>query len=201
MRICLAVPTFWTYPAGQGEEEVIYDHPTPLASDGTLGRCLDSLRQFSAGDIAIVVVVAAAAASLQAEVEHRAQEIIKNLSWSRAPVLLSYSHLEKLHSFCRQQRQAEYVELLSLTGYAAVRNLTLVAANLLDADIMVSLDDDEIIADVNYLSKIKNDFKKLGKDYEMFGLAGLYENREGEILAPEPGGAWVQVLAENSLDE
>ena len=26
----------------------------------------------------------------------------------------------------------------------------------------------------------------------MFGLAGLYENPDGEILAPEPAGAWVQ---------
>jgi hypothetical protein len=114
------------------------------------------------------------------------------LPGSRTPVLFSYSHLKKLHSFCRQHSHPEFVELLSLTGYAAVRNLTLVTANLVNADIMVSLDDDEIIADENYLARITDDFKKLDKDYDMFGLAGLYENPQGEILAAEPVGAWVR---------
>jgi hypothetical protein len=189
MRICLAVPTFWTYSEGRGEEEIIYDHPTPLDTDGTLERCLNSLRQFSAVATNVVVVAAAAAASLEAAVEQRVGDMLKKF---QAPVLLSYSHLHKLHFFCQQHGHEEFVELLSLSGYAAVRNLTLVAANLVDADIMVSLDDDEIIADGNFLAKITYDYSILAKKHDRFGLAGLYENPAGEILAPEPTGAWVR---------
>jgi hypothetical protein len=192
MRICLAVPTFWTFPGGSGEEDVIYDHPTPLDADGTLNRCLDSLKRFAAVNTAIVVVAAAAADSLQTAVEQRVRDLLKDLPPSQAPLLFSYTHLKKLHSFCKQQGRTEFLDLLSLTGYAAVRNLTLVAANLVNADIMVSLDDDEIIADVNYVTRILDDFFILSKDYDMFGLAGLYQNPNGNILAPEPAGAWVQ---------
>jgi hypothetical protein len=189
MRVCLAVPTFWTYSESRGAEEVIYDHPTPLDTDGTLERCLNSLRQYSAVETKVVVVAAAAAASLEAAVEQRVSDLLKKFP---APVLFSYSHLHKFHSFCQQHGHEEFVELLSLTGYAAVRNLTLVAANLVDADIMISLDDDEIIADGNYLARITHDYTTLAKKYDRFGLAGLYENPAGEILAPEPTGDWVQ---------
>ena len=154
MRICLAIPTFWTHPGGVGEEEVIYDHPTPLDVDGTLSRCLDSLRKLAAVNTTIVVVVAAAADSLQAAVEQRVRDLVMDLPPSQAPLLFSYTHLKKLHSFCKQQGHGEFLDLLSLTGYAAVRNLTLVAANLVNADIMVSLDDDEIIADADFLTRI-----------------------------------------------
>ena len=108
------------------------------------------------------------------------RDLIKNLPGSRTPVLFSYSHLEKLHSFCRQHSHSEFLELLSLTGYAAVRNLTLVTANLVNADIMVSLDDDEIIADDNYLARITDDFEKLDKDYDVF--------RVGRPLRKPAGG-------------
>jgi hypothetical protein len=192
MRICLAVPTYWTYPGGRGKEEVIYDHPTPLDADGTLVRFLDSALALTATPVLVVVIAAATADSLQNAVEQRVNDLLANYPQSRKPLLFSYSHLKRLSSFCDQHGHPEFFDLLSLTGYAAIRNLTLVAANLLAADIMVSLDDDEIISDPDYLVKIKNDFKLLAKNYDMFGLAGLYENPQGEILATEPEGDWVQ---------
>jgi hypothetical protein len=191
MHFCLAVPTFWTHPGGQGEEEVIYDHPTPLDADGTLRRFLASTQVFAASEAQLVVVAAATAATLQQAVEQRVNDLLTGLSLSRSPLLFSYSHLEKLQMFCRQHGQADLVGLLSLSGYAAIRNLTLVLANLLAADVMVSLDDDEIIVEPNFLTRIAEDFSTLAKDYEMFGLAGLYETPQGEVLAAEPTGDWV----------
>ena len=191
MRFCLAVPTYWTHPGGQGEEEVIYDHPTPLDADGTLRRFLASIQVVAASEVQVVVVAAATAATLQQAVEQRVSDVIAGLSQPQ-PLFFSYSHLEKLQVFCRQHSQADLAGLLSLSGYAAIRNLTLVLANLLAADVMVSLDDDEIIVDPNFLAKIAADFSILAKDYEIFGLAGLYESPQGEILAAEPTGDWVQ---------
>jgi hypothetical protein len=191
MRFCLAVPTYWTHPGGSGEEEVIYDHPTPLDTDGTLVRFLTSAQRFADVDTQIVVVAAAAAESLQAAVEQRVSDLLTRFTQPRPPLLFSYSHLEKLHAYCRHHGHEELTGLLSLSGYAAIRNLTLVLANLLDAQVMVSLDDDEIITDQNFLARISADFSVLGKDYDMFGLAGLYENPQGEILAAEPTGDWV----------
>ncbi len=191
MRFCLAVPTYWTHPGGQGKEEVIYDHPTPLDADGTLLRLLGSTQKFTDSNTQVVVVAAAAAESLQVAVEQRVGNLLTSLSQPQPPLLFSYSHLEKLQSYCRQQGHGDLCELLSLSGYAAIRNLTLVLANILGADVMVSLDDDEIITETKFLARITADFSTLANDYEMFGLAGLYENPQGEILAAEPTGDWV----------
>lgn len=192
MRICFAVPTFWTYPGGRGEEEVIYDHPTPLDADGTLVRFLDSALAVAPESVRVVVVAAATAEALQNAVEERVGRLLARYPQPRQPLLFSYSQLRRLTAFCEAQGYPEFVELLSLSGYAAVRNLTLAAANLLDADILVSLDDDEILADPGYLIKIEKDFNILAKSYDMFGLAGFYESPGGDILAAEPAGDWVR---------
>ena len=81
----------------------------------------------------VVVVAAAAAKPLQAAVEQRVSNLLINHPQPRPPLLFSYSHLGKLQLYCRQQGHPDFSGLLSLSGYAAVRNLTLVLANLLGA--------------------------------------------------------------------
>jgi hypothetical protein len=191
MRFCLAIPTYWTHPGGKGEEEIIYDHPTALDAEGTLLRFLASVQKFTGSNVQVALVAAATAQSLQVAVEQRVGDLLKSRFQPQSYFLFSYSHLEKLRVFCRQQGHEDLGALLSLSGYASIRNLTLVLANLLAADVMVSLDDDEIINDPDFLPRITEDFSILTKDYEMFGLAGLYENPQGDILAVEPTGDWV----------
>jgi hypothetical protein len=89
MRFCLAVPTYWTHPGGQGEEEVIYDHPTPLDADGTLVRFLDSTQKLTDDNTQVVVVAAAAAQSLQAAVDERVNNLLANQPQPRPPRLFS----------------------------------------------------------------------------------------------------------------
>ncbi len=139
--------------AARVEEEVIYDHPTPLDADGTLWRFLDSTQKLTDTNTQVVVVAAAAAESLQVAVEQRVSNLLTSHPQPRPPLLFSYSHLEKLQLYCRQQGHEDFCGLLSLSGYASIRNLTLVLANLLGADVMVSLDDDEIIADAEFLGQ------------------------------------------------
>ncbi|WP_449244137.1 hypothetical protein [Desulfobacca acetoxidans] len=190
MRFCLAVPTYWTHPGGVGKEEVIYDHPTPLDAPGTLARFLDSLRDLSGPQMQVVIVAAAVAETLAEAVEERLCSILASLPLSCQPLLFSYSHLKKLHSFCRGRGCGDFCGLLSLSGYASIRNLTLVLANLLTAEVLVSLDDDEMLVQSDYLARIEEDYTMLAKDYEKFGLGGLYENPDGGILAAEPTDPW-----------
>ena len=44
----VAIPTYWTYPGGEGPEEIVFDHPTPLDTPGTLRRTLESLTPLAA---------------------------------------------------------------------------------------------------------------------------------------------------------
>jgi hypothetical protein len=63
-------------------------------------------------------------------------------------------------------------------------------ANLGGAEVLVSLDDDEVVGDRDFLSKIEEDFEILSRDQAVFGLAGIYRNADGGVLLPEPDAAW-----------
>ena len=67
----VAIPTYWTHPGGEGPEEIVFDHPTPLDATGTLRRTLESLTPLAAAGVEVVVsvVAAATAPALEAAVE------------------------------------------------------------------------------------------------------------------------------------
>ncbi|MGQ9921677.1 MAG: glycosyltransferase family 2 protein [Desulfobacca sp.] len=192
MQFCLAVPTYWTSPGEAGQSDLFFDHPTPLDTAGTLARCLDSLLPLVSPQVSIVVVAAATSDQLAAPVAAQVGEILAGYPPAVRPRLLAAAELAKLHRFCQSQGHPEFCRLLSLRGYGAIRNLTLVAANLLAAEVLVSLDDDEMVSGPPFLTRLGEDLAVLAREHTLFGLAGLYESPAGELLLPEPEGAWVR---------
>jgi len=190
MKICLAIPTYWTHPRGRGPVEVIHDHPTPLDDPGTLGRTLQSLTPLMADAITVVVAAAAAHPSLAAAVAARVEALIAALDLPYPVAVCSHPHLERLRDFCQAQGRGTECDLLSLSGYSQIRNLTLVLGTLLEADLLVSLDDDEVIRDTDFFARISRDVQHLSREHPCFGLAGLYETAAGEVLLPEPNEPW-----------
>jgi hypothetical protein len=188
----VAIPTYWTYPGGAGPEELVFDHPTPLDSPGTLRRILESLIPLVSPGVEVGVVAAATAPVLEAAVERRVREMIAFPPLPYPVRLFAASHLEVLKDFCRTRGRAEWLPLLSLAGYSQIRNLTLILAAICGAGAMLSLDDDEVIADPNFLAKIEEDLEVLGKEHSLFGLAGVYENADGGVLLPEPDAPWAE---------
>ena len=55
--------------------------------------------------------------------------------------LFAASHLGILQDFCRSRGRTEWLPLLSLAGYAQIRNLTLLLATISGAPALISLDD------------------------------------------------------------
>ncbi len=188
----VAIPTYWTYPEGAAAEDLVFDHPTPLDRPGTLRRTLESLSPFIHDGVEVGVVAAATASGLDAAVERRVREVIESPRLPYPVRLFAASHLQILQDFCRAQGRAEWLPLISLGGYSQIRNLTLILATICGAGAMVSLDDDEVIADPNFLAKIREDLELLGKDHAVFGLAGVYQNADGGVLLFEPTAAWAE---------
>jgi len=118
------------------------------------------------------------------------QEILESPPLPYRVVTFTATELAALKDFLHSHGQEHWVGLLSLSGYSQVRNLTLILANILEAEVLVSLDDDEIIADANFLAKIAEDFALLSSEHPVFGLAGIYQNPDGGVLLPEPDAAW-----------
>jgi hypothetical protein len=191
MRGCfVAIPTYWTYPGGKGPEEIIFDHPTPLNSPGTLRRTLESLIPLAAAGVEVGVVAAATAPALEAAVEDRVREVVESTPLPYPVRLFGASHLRGLQDFCRTRGRAEWLPLLSLAGYSQIRNLTLILATICGAPALLSLDDDEVIDDPDFLARVDEDFELLGREHPVFGLAGIYRNQDGGVLLPESAAPW-----------
>jgi hypothetical protein len=186
----LAIPTYWTHPEGKGGEDIIFDHPSPLNTPGTLRRTLESLIPLITPGVTVGVVAAAAAPELSPLVEAWVGELLTSPPLPYPVVFFSASHLEVFQDFLRRQGKEEWGSLLSLAGYSAIRNLTLVLANLWHAEVLVSLDDDEVIEDKDFLTRIIADLAVLGRRHPICGLAGVYLNADGRIYLPEPETPW-----------
>ena len=75
----------------------------------------------------------------------------------------SYSHLQRLHDYLRELGKEELIETISLVGYSPLRNACLVAAHILNKDIAVSIDDDCLFIEPEYIGRIK---AKMLSDFE-----------------------------------
>ncbi len=199
----VAIPTYWTHPGGDGPEEIVFDHPTPLDTPGTLRRTLESLTPLAAQgvEVEVSVVAAATAPALEAAVARRVREVIESPPLPYPVRLFAAPHLSILQDFCRTQGRAEWLPLLSLAGYSQIRNLTLILATICQAGALLSLDDDEVIADPDFLAKVEADLELLGREHPVFGLAGIYRNADGGVLLPEPAAPWAESLAQDALAE
>jgi hypothetical protein len=184
------VPTYWTYPGGKGPEEIVFDHPSPLDQPGTLRRTLESLIPLTSQGVEVGVVAAATAPALEPAVARKVREVMESPPLSFPVRLFAAEHLKALQDFGRAQGRAEWLDLLSLGGYSQIRNLTLILANICGAKAMLSLDDDEVIADPEFITKIEADLDFLGRDHPVFGLAGIYRQADGGVLLPEPEAPW-----------
>jgi hypothetical protein len=186
----VAIPTYWTFAGGAGPEEIIFDHPTPLDTPGTLRRTLESLTPLAAQGATVGVVAAATAPALEAAVAQRVREVLESPPLPYPVRFCAAAHLRRLQDFCRAHGRQEWLPLLSLAGYSQIRNLTLILANIGGAGVLVSLDDDEVIADPEFLTKIAADVAQLEQDHPVFGLAGVYRHADGGVLLPEPQAPW-----------
>jgi hypothetical protein len=191
--VFLAIPTYWG-PDGGADPDTgdMYDHPTPLKSAGTLRRTLDSLAPLVGPGVRVAVVAAATHPGVASAVELRVRQVIEDPPLPYPVTFFSTSHLEALRTLVAGRGQPSLTELLSLKGYGAIRNLTLILANLWDAGVLVSLDDDEVVEDPDFLDRLTEDLKILSLNEKIVGLAGVYVDAAGNLLAPEPDTPWAR---------
>ena len=75
MNPAVIIPTFHTAPTKRGavKPSRLYDHPTPLNEQGTLGRCLNSLQQVRG--LGQVIILVAAEGGVEDEAAKKVQNI------------------------------------------------------------------------------------------------------------------------------
>lgn len=78
MKKTMVIPSYWERKREEGwrESDNVYDHPTPLDEEGTLGRILESLSILENKNFNLVVLGAATSQDIQREVELKVSSIV-----------------------------------------------------------------------------------------------------------------------------
>lgn len=169
----ITIPTYWGYGSGEkGEQKCIFDHPTPIDSEGTLGRLLESLRTLET-DFNVLVIVGTTHPDIAGKAHDKVLSILKKYSGYYPVYLVSDCNLERVSRLVGNN-------LLSLDGYGSIRNLQLVIPYIADAQAVVGIDDDEIITDSGYLNKVLQYIGASEGAVKVSGMAGPYFDRNGE---------------------
>lgn len=182
MRKTVVIPTYWTKSTGKSTDRFynIYDHPTPIDDEGTLARCLDSLRG-AAGEFDVVILGSATEAYLQSKVEERLAEFAKEYD-DLGITVFSYTQLRSLHQRMEQLDMEDLIDKVSLDGYGNVRNLCLIVPHILGADIVILLDDDEVITDPMFIEKATFGFEEDIDERPVLAKTGYYIHEDGSYL-------------------
>jgi len=181
----MAIPTYWARSEGWQEGDAVYDHPTPLSSQGTLGRALSSLARLEDDDFSLVVVAAATAPEIAPQVRQRVEGIIADARPEVPTTLFDQRDLDALRRRLEEQGHGGLTGLLSLRGYGNIRNICLALAQMSEADAVLLIDDDEVFEDPSFVGKVRAALASGVK-----GLAGYYVGGDGAYLLVEPEAAW-----------
>jgi len=190
MDLSLVFPMFWGRKKKriykQGDQ--FYDHPTALDDEGTIPQLFDSLRVLNDRDFDIIAVAGANSPSKEKAVEKAAGKLLRKHA-KKARVKLhffSYSHLDRLHAYLRELGKEDLLETISLVGYSPMRNACLVAAHILGREIAVSIDDDCLFIDPNYVGRIRD---KIGSEFggkSILAYCGPYLTPDETIYLSRP---------------
>ncbi len=193
MKTVVIIPTYWTRKKEEGVwwTDIPLDHPTPIDESGTLKKAISSLDVLEDRDFSLVVMGAASSESLKEQKEKLVKKIVK----SHCPKdiqasVFSHSHLDLLKKSFGDAGGSEFLRLLDIHGYSNMRNLSLIIAQLLDADIVVSIDDDEYFADPKFLSKAKENIGRKVDGVRVEGVTGYYLNPSGDYHVSQKNGDW-----------
>ncbi len=179
-KVVVVVPTYWTWPSHRPDGSVlaVFDHPTPLDGQSTLPSLLDSLIEQKGGiPFGVLALTAATHPELELPAAQRVESIIKAYRQHYPIAQFSAAELGLLHRTFT--RHSSLPSPLGLHSYPTIRNCQLAIPHLLGVGCVMALDDDEI-APADYVTTAV----KL-VDRERPGVAGFYQNDDGEIFLPE----------------
>jgi len=192
----MVIPSYWTRESKVGwkKGDAIYDHPTPLDSEGTLLRVLKSISILKDKNFKLVIIAVATAKDIGNQVEKKVATIIKSVSPTIGVevLLFGHSHLTKIHNLLISEGKKEYIHLLQLRGYSQVRNLCMFIPHILGSEGAVLIDDDEVLEDPNFISKAKEFIGKNIGGNIVNAVAGYYLQPDGNYHLRKPFQPWMK---------
>ena len=196
MKVTMVIPSYWARESKDGwkEGDAIYDHPTPLDSEGTLLRAIQSVSILKDKDFRLVIIAVATAEDIEKQVEEKVAGIIKSVSLDAGieVVLFGHSHLKKIHDLLIVGDRGEYTDLLQLSGYSNIRNLCMFIPHVSGSKVAVLIDDDEVFEDPDFMSKAKEFIGKNAGGNVVHAVAGFYLQPDGDYCLKKTFRPWMR---------
>ncbi len=191
MNLTMVIPTYWTGgKPGSGAGIPVYDHPTPISGNSTLGRTLASIRNLDNRSFNLVIVVAPTSATVTRQAVARVAEIIKKTDTGVRTFVLGPAELKKVRTtLASAEPDDDFADMLSLKGYSNVRNACLLAARLAGSELCLLIDDDEIFEDQYFINKLNESFAATGAR----AVAGYYTQPDGGYLIRKRPSVWMDL--------
>ncbi|GAB4117724.1 MAG: hypothetical protein Kow00103_14620 [Candidatus Caldatribacteriota bacterium] len=182
MRTVVVIPTYWGRKRENffQEGDIVYDHPTPIDMDGTLSRILESMKILNKKDFKLVILVCPTTKEIERQAEAKVKKIVREVNLDVETYVFTKKILRKIKKFGRKTAIKESIlSLLNLEGYANVRNMCLLASQILNADISIFLDDDEVIENPDFMDIAQEFIGKRVYGETVYAVAGYYINKYG----------------------
>jgi len=192
----MVIPSYWARGSkfGWKEGDAIYDHPTPLDSEGTLLRAIQSIEILKDKVFQFLIIAVATAEDIETKVEKKVVNIIKSASLTIGVEVLLFgpSNLKQIHDLLISEGKKEYIDLLKLRGYSNIRNLCMFIPHILGSEVAVLIDDDEVFEDPNFMSKTKEFIGKNIGGKTVNAVAGYYLQPDGDYHIKKPFHPWMK---------
>jgi hypothetical protein len=152
MKTIVVIPTYWGRDSETGWQlgDEIYDHPTPIDQEGTLGRTLESMKIIKNKDFELLILAAVTAPELKNKAEQQLKKIIKEHCPPVKTYLIGDKELDKVKEIYEKKSEIN-TDLLCLKGYSNIRNICLYTSYVMEADTAILIDDDEVFEDPDFI--------------------------------------------------
>lgn len=183
MRKVMLIPTYWSRKKGGAfhEGDVVYDHPTPIDEEGTLQRTLESMKILTQRDFKLVLLVCPTAPEIAGEAEAQVIKIVEKSQLNVETYILTPADLAKMVAVLKnEEAMAGALKFFDMRGYANVRNMCLIAADILDAEVAILIDDDEVFEKEDFIQRSVEFIGKRVYGDVVHGIAGYYLNKKNQ---------------------
>jgi len=192
MRKVVLIPTYWSRKKADGwhEGDAVYDHPTPLDDEGTLARTLESMKLMTVKDFKLVLLICPTTPEVADAAEKRVVEIVRQVDLKAETYIFTIYDLARMSDIIFETDSLRRTaSLLTMIGYANVRNMCLLCADVLAADAAILIDDDEVFEKADWVERSVEFLGKRIYGDVVYGMAGYYINKYDQYyddVKPEP---------------
>ncbi|MCL2391009.1 MAG: cyclic nucleotide-binding domain-containing protein [Oscillospiraceae bacterium] len=194
MRKVVLIPTYWSREKAEGwqEGDAVYDHPTPLDDEGTLARTLESMNKLTVKDFKLVLLICPTTPDVADAAEKRVVEIVRRVNLKAETYIFTISDLARISEIIYEtDTMRRTASLLSMIGYANVRNMCLLCADILAADAAILIDDDEVFEKADWIERSVEFLGKRIYGDVVYGMAGYYINKHDQYYDDVKSESWM----------